>query len=175
MSQATEPAWRGIAAEEAEEIPPSLATFLRLRSRRLLADMLRPHRRASLVILVLIVIANVAALVGPWLVGVGVDEVPQLTKTHDAVPLTLVVIGFGVAVVVQALTTRAYISAIGRMGGKVVLELRRRLFGHFQALPISTRFPTCSKRAWTPWYRPSSPCCSWGPGCCCSTGPWRWS
>jgi ATP-binding cassette subfamily B protein len=137
MSQATEPAWRGIAAEEAEEIPPSLATFLRLRSRRLLADMLRPHRRASLVILILIVIANVAALVGPWLVGVGVDEVPQLTKTHDAVPLTLVVIGFGVAVVVQALTTRAYISAIGRMGGKVVLELRRRLFGHFQALPVA--------------------------------------
>jgi ATP-binding cassette, subfamily B, bacterial len=137
MSQATEPAWRGIAAEEAEEIPPSLATFLRLRSRRLLADMLRPHRRASLVILILIVIANVAALVGPWLVGVGVDEVPQLTKTHDAVPLTIVVIGFGVAVVVQALTTRAYISAIGRMGGKVVLELRRRLFGHFQALPVA--------------------------------------
>jgi ATP-binding cassette subfamily B protein len=137
MSQATEPAWRGIAAEEAEEIPPSLATFLRLRSRRLLADMLRPHRRASLVILILIVIANVAALVGPWLVGVGVDEVPQLTKTHDAWPLTLVVIGFGVAVVVQALTTRAYISAIGRMGGKVVLELRRRLFGHFQALPVA--------------------------------------
>ncbi len=137
MSQATEPAWRGIAAEEAEEIPPSLATFLRLRSRRLLADMLRPHRRASLVILILIVIANVAALVGPWLVGVGVDEVPQLAKTHDALPLTLVVIGFGVAVVVQALTTRAYISAIGRMGGKVVLELRRRLFGHFQALPVA--------------------------------------
>ncbi len=137
MSQATDPAWRGIAAEEAEEIPPSLATFLRLRSRRLLADMLRPHRRASLVILILIVIANVAALVGPWLVGVGVDEVPQLTKTHDAVPLTLVVIGFGVAVVVQALTTRAYISAIGRMGGKVVLELRRRLFGHFQVLPVA--------------------------------------
>ena len=138
MSQATEPAWRGIAAEEAEEIPPSLATFLRLRSRRLLADMLRPHRRASLVILHpdrdrerRRAGRPVAGRRRRW------TKCPSSTKTHDAVPLTLVVIGFGVAVVVQALTTRAYISAIGRMGGKVVLELRRRLFGHFQALPVA--------------------------------------
>jgi ATP-binding cassette, subfamily B, bacterial len=137
MSQVTSPSWRGIAAEDAEEIPPSLATFLRLRSRRLLADMLRPHRRRSLGILVLIVIANVAALAGPWLVGVGVDDVPRLTRTHNAVPLIIVVIAFGAAVLTQAVTTRAFISAIGRMGGKVVLDLRQRLFGHFQALPVA--------------------------------------
>jgi len=137
MSQVTSPSWRGIAAEDAEEIPPSLATFLRLRSRRLLADMLRPHRRRSLVILVLIVIANVAALAGPWLVGVGVDDVPRLLKTHDAVPLIIVVIGFAAAVLLQAVTARAFISAIGRMGGKVVLDLRQRLFRHFQALPVA--------------------------------------
>jgi ATP-binding cassette subfamily B protein len=137
MSQVTSPSWRGIAAEDADEIPPSLATFLRLRSRRLLADMLRPHRRRSLGILVLIVIANVAALAGPWLVGVGVDDVPRLTKTHDAVPLVIVVVAFGAAVLLQAVTTRAFISAIGRMGGKVVLDLRRQLFAHFQALPVA--------------------------------------
>jgi ATP-binding cassette, subfamily B, bacterial len=137
MSQPTDLAWRGIAAEEAEEIPPSLATFLRLRSRRLLADMLRPHKRRALGILVLIVISNLAALAGPWLVGVGVDDVPQLTRTHDAVPLAIVVIAFGVAVVVQAITTRAFISGIGQMGGKVVQDLRQRLFGHFQELPVA--------------------------------------
>jgi ABC-type multidrug transport system fused ATPase/permease subunit len=137
MSQPTDLAWRGIAAEEAEEIPPSLATFLRLRSRRLLADMLRPHKRRALGILVLIVISNLAALAGPWLVGVGVDDVPQLTRTHDAVPLAIVVIAFGVAVVVQAITTRSFISGIGQMGGKVVQDLRQRLFGHFQELPVA--------------------------------------
>ncbi len=137
MSQPEALAWRGIAAEEAEDIPPSLATFLRLRSRRLLADMLRPHKRRALGILVLIVISNLAALAGPWLVGLGVDDVPQLTRTHDAVPLAIIVIAFGVAVVVQAITTRAFISGIGQMGGKVVLDLRRRLFGHFQALPVA--------------------------------------
>ncbi len=38
---------------------------------------------------------------------------------------------------VQAVTTRSYIAGIGQLGGRVVLELRRRLFAHFQALPIS--------------------------------------
>jgi ATP-binding cassette, subfamily B, bacterial len=137
MSEVTAPAWRGIAAEEADEIPPSLATFLRLRSRRLLTDMLRPHRRRSLIILVLIVIANIAALAGPWLVGVGIDDVPRLTETHDAVPLIIVVIAFGAAVLVQAVTTRAFISGIGQMGGHIVLDLRQRLFSHFQALPVA--------------------------------------
>jgi ABC-type multidrug transport system fused ATPase/permease subunit len=137
MSETTAPGWRGIAAEEADELPPGLATFLRQRSRRLLADMLRPHRRRSLVILVLIVIANIAALAGPWLVGVGVDDVPRLTRTHDTTPLAIIVTSFGVAVLVQAIVTRAYISAIGSMGGQVVLDLRQRLFGHFQALPVA--------------------------------------
>jgi ATP-binding cassette subfamily B protein len=137
MSEQVTAAWRGIAAEEAEEIPPSLATFLRLRSRRLLADLLRPHRRSSLIILGLILIANIAALAGPWLVGIGVDDVPALVRTHDAVPLTLVVIGFGAAVLVQAVSTRNFIAQIGRMGSGVVLELRQRLFAHFQALPVA--------------------------------------
>ena len=40
-------------------------------------------------------------------------------------------------VAVQALTTRSYIAGIGQLGGSVVLELRRRLFAHFQRLSIS--------------------------------------
>jgi ATP-binding cassette, subfamily B, bacterial len=40
-------------------------------------------------------------------------------------------------VVAQAISTRAYIGGIGQLGGRVVLELRRRLFAHFQQLPVS--------------------------------------
>jgi ATP-binding cassette, subfamily B, bacterial len=38
---------------------------------------------------------------------------------------------------VQAVTTRVYIGAIGRLGADVVTELRRRLFAHFLALSVS--------------------------------------
>jgi len=137
MSQSPADAWRGIAAEETDEVSAGLSSFLRRRSRRLLKDLLRPHRVQAATILVLIVVANVAILAGPWLVGKGVDQIPRLTKTHDAAPLVLLIVAFGFAVAVQAITTRAFIGAIGRLGGKVVLELRRRLFEHFLRLPIA--------------------------------------
>ena len=85
----------------------------------------------------LIVTANLAALAGPWLVGVGIDRIPQLTGSHDAGPLAAVIAAFAAAVLVQAVTTRSYISAMGQLGGDVVLDLRRRLFAQFQRLPVS--------------------------------------
>jgi ATP-binding cassette, subfamily B, bacterial len=130
-------AWRGIAAEDAEEVTAGLSAFLRRRSRHLLASLLRPHRRQVVRIFVLIILANLGILAGPWLAGVAVDRIPQLIHSHDAAPLAVVIAGFAVAVVTQAVTTRAYISGIGKLGGGIVLDLRRRLFAHFQALPVA--------------------------------------
>jgi ATP-binding cassette, subfamily B, bacterial len=129
--------WRGIAAEDADEIKGRLGALLRRRSRRLLRDLLRPYHRLAATIFALIVIANLAALAGPWLVGVGIDRIPQLERTHNAGPISLIIVAFAVAVITQAAATRAYIAGIGRLGGRVVLELRRRLFAHFQLLPIA--------------------------------------
>jgi len=136
--------WRGIAAEDAEDVSPGLSAFLRRRSRRLLRDLLRPYQAWAWAILFLIVAANLAILAGPWLVGQGVDQIPALTRTHHAGRLALLMAGFVVAVLVQAVTTRAYIGGIGRLGNSVVLELRRRLFVHFQRLPIAfhERYPS---------------------------------
>jgi len=136
MSAAPVEAWRGVASEQEDEISGKLGTLLRRRSRRLLADLLGPYRRLVMIIFLLIVAAQLAALAGPWLIGVGIDDIPELTKSHDAGPIALVIVAFTVSVAVQAVTTRSYIAAIGRLGGRVVLELRRRLFAHFQALPI---------------------------------------
>jgi ATP-binding cassette, subfamily B, bacterial len=136
VSQPAE-AWRGVAAEDNDDISASLSTLLRRRGRRLLQDLLRPHRRSVLAILVLILIANLGALAGPWLVGIGIDLVPQLTASHDLAPMVAIIAAFAVAVLTQAVATRAFIAAMGRLGGTVVLELRRRLFAHFQRLPVA--------------------------------------
>jgi ATP-binding cassette subfamily B protein len=135
--QTTGQAWRGIAAEDADDITASLASLLRLRGRRLLQDLLRPHRKRAIVILLLIVAANVGALVGPWLIGVGIDRIPQLDRTHDAVPLALIIVAFAAAVLLQATATRSFIGAMGTLGADVVFELRRRLFAHFLRLSVS--------------------------------------
>jgi ATP-binding cassette, subfamily B, bacterial len=134
---ADEQEWRGIAAEDAEQISGRLGTLLRRRSRRLLKSLLRPYRRLVLSLFGLIVVANLAALAGPWLVGVGIDRIPQLERTRNAGPMALIIVAFAICVVAQAITTRAYIGGIGQLGGRVVLELRRRLFAYFQLLPVS--------------------------------------
>ena len=143
MTQTTTPAWRGIAAEDVDEITASLATLLRLRGRRLLQDLIRPYRARAGMILLLIVVANLAALAGPWLVGVGIDRIPPLNRAQPSAgaPITgslvLIIVAFAVAVAIQALATRAYITAMGQLGADVVTELRRRLFAHFLRLPVA--------------------------------------
>ena len=61
----TADAWRGVAAEKADEVTAGLAALLRERSRRLLGDLLRPHRRAVIATISLIVVESLAALAGP--------------------------------------------------------------------------------------------------------------
>jgi ATP-binding cassette, subfamily B, bacterial len=137
MTQLVTQDWRGIAAEDIDELPKGVSLLLRRRSRALLADLLRPHRRTVVRIAISILAFNLAVLAGPWLVGVAVDRIPAFVATKNPVPIITIVIAFGLTVVVQALTNAWFIAAIGEMGGDVVLELRQRLFLHFQWLPVA--------------------------------------
>src|SRR4029079_10114953 len=52
-------------------------------------------------------------------------------------PLLGIAAAFAVAVAVQAVTTRMFVTMTGRVGQKVVLELRRRLCAHFISLDVA--------------------------------------
>jgi ATP-binding cassette, subfamily B, bacterial len=131
-------AWRGVAAEKAEEVSAGLAALLRERSRRLLGDLLRPHRRAVIATISLIVVESLAALAGPWLVGIAIDTgLPPLLHGGNTLPLLGLAAAFAVTVGVQAVTTRMFVTMTGQVGQKVVLELRRRLFAHFLSLEVA--------------------------------------
>ena len=130
--------WRGVAAEKADEVTAGLAALLRERSRRLIGDLLRPYRRAVIGTVSLIVVASLAVLAGPWLVGLAIDNgLPPLLHAHDAAPLLGIAAAFAVTVGVQAVTTRMFVTMTGRVGQRVVLELRRRLFAHCLALDVA--------------------------------------
>jgi ATP-binding cassette, subfamily B, bacterial len=134
----TPASWRGVAAEKNDEVSAGLAALLRERSRRLLGELLRPYRRAVIATVSLIVVASLAALAGPWLVGIAIDSgLPPLLNAHDAAPLLGIAAAFAVTVGVQAVTTRMFVTMTGRVGQKVVLELRRRLFAHFGLLDVA--------------------------------------
>jgi ATP-binding cassette, subfamily B, bacterial len=134
----TSDTWRGIAAEDADEVTGGLAALLRRRARRLLFSLLRPQRGRVVVTFLLIVTASLAALAGPWLVGVAIDRgIPPLVHGGDLAPIALYVVAFAVAVGVQAVASRGFIYSMGKLGETVVLELRQRLFLHFQELPVA--------------------------------------
>jgi ATP-binding cassette, subfamily B, bacterial len=137
MTEAATQSWRGIATEESVEVPKGLSLLLRRRSRALLADLLRPHGKTVATIGLFVLIANLAGLAGPWLIGIGVDKLPALISTHNVVPIIIVVAEFFVAIGVQATATATFISMLGKMGSKVVRELRRRVFLHFQWLSVA--------------------------------------
>jgi ATP-binding cassette subfamily B protein len=139
MTAPTPPAaWRGIATEEVDQVSAGLAALLRQRSRRLQSDLLRPYRTGLIVIGVAITVASLAALAGPWLVGIAIDNgIPPLVHNADPGPLLWIAVELMVTVLVQAITTRIFVAKTGEVGQAIVFDLRRRLYRHCLALPVA--------------------------------------
>jgi ATP-binding cassette subfamily B protein len=132
--------WRGVAAEEVDEPSPGLAGLLRSRSRRLLGSLVRPHVRSLLLAALLIGFNTIAQLSGPILVSIGIDHgIPPLLKggSGSLVPLLSVVGAIVVITLLGAITFNAFLKIIGRVGQDVILDVRERVFDHFQALSMS--------------------------------------
>jgi ABC-type multidrug transport system fused ATPase/permease subunit len=127
--------WRGVAAEDADEVTDAMGMRLRARSRRLLGSLLRSHRRALWWLAGVVLVENVARLAIPYLVSVGIDSgIPPIQAGEGSSTLVTVIGLVLVCVIVQAIARAEFLMRSGRIGQQVVLELRRRLFRHFQRL-----------------------------------------
>ena len=132
--------WRGVNVEDVDDAEGGLAGLLRARSRALLADLLRPHKRAVTAAAALIALSICAQLAVPMLIKYGIDDgIPPLLPTGDGStgPLMTAVIGVLIATVVGAVAFNSFLQILGRVGQDVVLEIRVRLFRHFQHLSTS--------------------------------------
>ena len=124
-SASTTDQWRGVAAEQEDDVTGKLSAVLRARSRRLLASLLRPHRRALWWLGALIVTENAAAMAGPYLVKLGIDRgIPPLVRGGNGDPTTLIVVivVFVLVAIVQAWTFRLFFELSGRIGQDVLLR-----------------------------------------------------
>jgi ATP-binding cassette, subfamily B, bacterial len=127
--------WRGIAAERDEEISDRVSLLLKARSRRLLADLLRPHKKALIWLLVAVLIENATRLSVPYLVKEGIDlGIPPILAGNGSSELVTIVSILFVMVVAQAVTRQLFLVMSGRIGQDVLLDVRRRMFSHFQRL-----------------------------------------
>ncbi|GAA4922877.1 ABC-type multidrug transport system fused ATPase/permease subunit [Stackebrandtia albiflava] len=136
--------WRGRAEADdadrtsAEADDAQSIERLRGRSQALLRDLLRPHRRRIVWIVVLLLIMNAANLAGPYLVMLGIDEgIPPLTERGDYTVLLWVGVGFVVVTLGEYLATRNEISLSGKVSQELLFDLRRRVFRHFNRLSVS--------------------------------------
>jgi ATP-binding cassette, subfamily B, bacterial len=126
--------WRGVAAEDVDEVSAGLAAFIRDRSRRLLLGLLRPYRRQLALSLIFVLIETAAALTPNWLIGQAIDNalVPRRLNLLWLYAGALFA-AYGTAVVAQ----RAFLRVSGRVGQEFLYDLRTRLFRHVQSLSIA--------------------------------------
>ncbi|SDT40125.1 ABC-type multidrug transport system, ATPase and permease component [Friedmanniella luteola] len=129
--------WRGVSAEGNDDLSTRGTVLLRRRSRALLGDLLRPYHRWIWVLVVAVVLENAARLSVPWMVRRGIDlGVPPLLEGGSARLLYETVGLMAGAVLVQGLSRMFFLRNSGTVGQKVLLELRRRVFKHFQDLDV---------------------------------------
>jgi ATP-binding cassette subfamily B protein len=137
MSTTSVDQWRGVAAETQEQFTAKLSALLRRRTRRLLADLLRPHKRAVWVYTFAIVVSVVASMAIPALVGIGIDRGIPAVRRGDYTPIAFIASLIVACAVLQALLYRAFVLGTGRVGQDILLELRQRVFAHFQRLSLA--------------------------------------
>ncbi|MGU3500711.1 ABC transporter ATP-binding protein [Mycobacterium sp. C31M] len=131
--------WRGQAvAADDENLPIDESISRRREARSLLGSLLRPYKRAIAVLAVIVVIENAARLSVPLLVQRGIDHgIPPIVDGAGAGALITVLTALCAVVALQATSRMYFLRRAGRIGQQVLMELRRRLFRHFQRLDVA--------------------------------------
>jgi ATP-binding cassette subfamily B protein len=131
--------WRGRLADGQDDaLPIDEATPRRREARALLASLLRPYRTAVALLALVVVVENAARLSVPLLVQRGIDHgVPALLAGGSVRELLIVVGALCGVVLLQATSRMFFLKRSGQIGQKVLLELRRRVFRHFQRLDVA--------------------------------------
>ncbi|WP_233424676.1 ABC transporter ATP-binding protein [Mycolicibacter heraklionensis] len=109
----------------------------RAAARALLWSLLRPYRGAALLLALAIVVENAARLAVPLLAQRGIDRgIPPIAEDGSTRQLSVIVAALAVVVLTQAGTRMVFLQWSGKIGQQVLLELRRRVFRHFQHLDV---------------------------------------
>lgn len=109
----------------------------RAAARALLWSLLRPYRGAVLVLAVVVIAENAARLAVPLLAQRGIDRgIPPIAADGSVRQLGVIVGALVVVVLMQSGTRMLFLQWSGRIGQRVLLELRRRVFRHFQQLDV---------------------------------------
>jgi ATP-binding cassette subfamily B protein len=127
----------GVEGEEREDLNKTESRQLRERSTRLLGSLLKPLRGKVAWTIVIVVISTGAQVLGPTLVGIGINVgLPQLLDHQDWMPLSLTVVAYLLAALVGAWLISWYTVLSARISQAILIDLRKRVFRHTQLLSL---------------------------------------
>src|SRR5215208_714327 len=131
--------WRGrVKDSQNDDLPIDESVPRRREARALLFSLLRPYRLTVALLAIVVVVENVARLSVPLLGQRGIDHgIPPILAGGPAHTLMVVVGVLCGVVLIQATSRMFFLQRSGRIGQKVLLELRRRVYRHFQRLDIA--------------------------------------
>jgi ATP-binding cassette subfamily B protein len=133
----TQQDWRGVAAEDLEEIDPATGLRLAARSRRLLGSLLRPRLRRVGAAAALLIADQIALLAGPLLIAVAIDRGIPAALAGRPAPLAWCIAGYATNALIDALIVHAFLRLSGRIGQDVLIDLRERVFAQVQRLSLA--------------------------------------
>ena len=144
IERASDPAtWQGRVAPDTAQLAAEheelAASRLRLRAdaRRLLGDLVRPHRRAIAQVLLIVFVQVAATMTGPWLIGIAIDtSLPNALHGRYG-SLSVVTIALIVSALLSGLLRSVFVIRSGVIGQAILFDLRRRGFDHAQSLSVS--------------------------------------
>ncbi len=131
--------WRGRVKDgQDDDLPIDENVPRRREARALLGSLLKPFRTSVALLALVVVVENVARLSVPLLVQRGIDKgIPPILAGGPAHVLMVIVGVLCVVAVVQVTSRMIFLRQSGRIGQKVLLDLRRRVYRHFQRLDIA--------------------------------------
>ena len=104
--------------------------------RALLRSLLGPHKARVALAMVMIALQQAALQVGPLLVSYAIDRAIPALRDHDAGPLIAVAAGYLGCAAIATLLQRSFIRLSGVVNQAILLEMRKRIFRHAQALSL---------------------------------------
>ncbi|EJE0962713.1 ABC transporter ATP-binding protein [Listeria monocytogenes] len=94
----------------------------------------KPYQKSIYITLFVILLANVATMIGPYLTKIVIDDtIPNKNMTQ----LFWIAVIFIVSVIVTGLSMRYRIRSITLIGQDILKDMRTAIFGHLQKLPFS--------------------------------------
>ncbi|EAF0863743.1 ABC transporter ATP-binding protein [Listeria monocytogenes] len=94
----------------------------------------KPYQKSIYITLFVILLANVATMIGPYLTKIVIDDtIPNKNMTQ----LFWIAVIFIVSVIVTGLCMRYRIRSITLIGQDILKDMRTEIFGHLQKLPFS--------------------------------------